>query len=276
HRCSGLALRQLGGAARGVTCATVGEAEAMVAAGIDDVLVANEVVARDKLDRLAALARTALVTVAADAEEGIRRLSDAAVRAGADVGVLVDIDVGLGRCGVPSPDAAVGLARAVEAADGLHLAGLMGYEGRLRASDPGRPPALQRVATTLAEAADAVSDAGLPVETVSTGGTSTLLEALADPVVTEVQAGTYALMEDDLDGLGLPFAPALSILASVISTKDGTTVLDAGRKSIACDYGPPVCLDPARTVVAIHEAHTILRWGRPLPELGQRVGLRPL
>ena len=276
HRCSGLALRQLGGAAHGVTCATVGEAEAMVAAGIDDVLVASEVVSPEKLTRLAALARSARVTVAVDAEEGVRRLSEAATDADAEVGALVDVDVGLHRCGVPTPEAAVALARAVDAAPGLRLDGLMGYEGRLRAADSERPDRLDEVATTLAKAAAAVREAGLPVETVSSAGTSTLREALADPEVTEIQAGTYALWEDDLDGLDLPFAPALSILATVIATAPGRVVLDAGRKEIACDYGPPECLAPAGTLTAIHEEHTVLRWEASLPPLGGRVRLRPL
>ncbi|MFL5799660.1 MAG: alanine racemase [Actinomycetota bacterium] len=275
HRCSGLALRQLGGAARGVTCATVGEAEAMAAAGVDDVLVANEVVSPAKLERLAALGGAALVSLAVDSADGVRRLSDAAAAAGTTVDVLVDVDVGLGRCGVATAADAVALARSVDGSSGLRFAGLMGYEGRIRA-EPERPERLDLVAETLAEAAAAVRDAGLPVETVSSGGTSTLLEALADPVVTEIQAGTYALMEEDVDGLGLPFAPALSILATVISTAAGRAILDVGRKSIACDYGPPACLDPSGAVTAIHEEHTVLAWDGPAPGLGSRVALRPL
>jgi D-serine deaminase-like pyridoxal phosphate-dependent protein len=135
---------------------------------------------------------------------------------------------------------------------------------------------VDEVATTLAKAAAAVREASLPVETVSSAGTSTLREALGDPEVTEIQAGTYALMEEDLDGLDLPFEPALFILATVIATAPGRVVLDAGRKEIACDYGPPECLAPEGTLTAIHEEHTVLRWEGSLPALGARVMLRPL
>jgi D-serine deaminase-like pyridoxal phosphate-dependent protein len=276
HRCSGLALRQLGGPARGVTCATVGEAEAMVAAGIDDVLVANEVIDPDKLDRLAALARTATLAVAVDSTEGAALLSDAARRAGVTVDVLVDVDVGLHRCGVAPPREAAALARSVEDAEGLRFAGLMGYEGRIRASDPDRSDRLGLVATTLAEATAVLREEGFTIETVSSAGTSTLLDALEDPVVTEIQAGTYALMEHDLDDLDLPFEPAMTVHAGVISTAPGRVVLGAGRKSIDCDYGPPRCPDPRGTVTAIHEEHTVLDWEGATPPLGSRIALLPL
>ena len=112
----------------------------------------------------------------------------------------------------------------------------------------------------LAEAKRAFGQAGLPVDTVSSAGTSTLREALADPVITEIQAGTYALMEADLDGLGLPFGPALSVVATVISRGPDRAVLDAGRKSIAGDYGPPRPLIPGAEVTGFNEEHTTLRF----------------
>ena len=131
----------------------------------------------------------------------------------------------------------------------------------------------------LAEAKRAFGSAGLPAGTVSSAGTSTMREALADPAVTEIQAGTYALMEADLDGLGLPFVPALSVVATVISRTHDRAVLDAGRKSIAGDYGPPAPLIPGAEVTAFNEEHTTLRFPDPSavppPALGERVALRP-
>ncbi|MFI5041865.1 MAG: alanine racemase, partial [Acidimicrobiales bacterium] len=121
HRTPELARRQLGGAAIGVTCATVGEAEAMVAAGIDDVLVANEVVEPGKVQRLVALARRARIGVAVDDREPIAALSQAASRIGVTVDVLIDVDILLHRCGVASAGAAVKLAEAIDRAPGLRL-----------------------------------------------------------------------------------------------------------------------------------------------------------
>jgi len=273
HRTPALARRQLTAATAGLTCATVGEAEEMVAAGAGDVLLANELIQPGKLARLAALARRARVTAAVDSAEGVLALGQAA-RA-AEVGVLVDVDVGLGRCGVADPDAAVELGRLVARTPGLRLAGIMGYEGRLRADRADRARAVSLAYRRLAETRAAFDRAGLEAGTVSSAGTSTLAEALADPTVTEIQAGTYALMETDLDGLGLPFTPACSVVATVISRSGDRAVLDVGRKSIACDYGPPAPLAAGTTVESIHEEHTTLRCGGAPPALGERVALRP-
>ena len=135
HRTPELARRQLGGPAVGITCATVGEAEAMVDAGIDDVLVANEVVDPRKIARLVALARRARMGVAVDDPEPVAALSREAVRAGVTIDVLIDVDILLHRCGVASAAEAVRLAEPIERAPGLRLRGIMGYEGRLRLND---------------------------------------------------------------------------------------------------------------------------------------------
>ena len=277
HRTPGLALRQLGPGVIGVTCATVGEAEAMVDAGIRDVLLANEIVTRSKVSRMMALTDRARVGVAVDSEEGLAALAGLAANSGADaqVGVLVDIDVGLGRCGVAGPEAARKLARAAAGARGIRLDGLMGYEGRLRASDPERAALIAKAYHGLADAKKALEDDGLEVRVVSSAGTSTLREAIADPVVTEIQAGTYALMESDLDGLGLPFRQAVTIWSTVISRAPGRVVVDAGRKVVAGDYGPPEVLAADARLLSFHEEHTTLAWDGELPELGSLVMLRP-
>ena len=228
HRTPGLAIRQLGPHAHGVTCATVGEAEAMVAAGIDDVFLANEIVSPGKADRLARLGRDAQVAVAVDSQYGVDVIAAAAARARVDVAVLVDVDVGLARCGVPGPDEAVALGRVVAGTPRLRLRGIMGYEGRLRAANAERDQRINQAEVGLAAVHQAFAAAGLPCEVVSSAGTSTFLQAVADPDITEIQAGTYALMETDLAGLGLPFVPALTVSAMVISRTDGRVVLDAG------------------------------------------------
>jgi D-serine deaminase-like pyridoxal phosphate-dependent protein len=276
HRTPGLAVRQLGPHTRGVTCATVGEAEAMVAAGIDDVFVANEIISPGKAGRLTRLGRDAEVALAVDSRRGVEVIAAAARQAGTTVGVLVDVDVGLARCGVAGPGEAVALGRVAAGTPGLRLRGIMGYEGRLRAANPERDERITQAAAGLAAVRDAFASARLPCDVVSSAGTSTFLQALDDPAITEIQAGTYALMEADLEGLGLPFAPALALSAMVISRSAGRVVLDAGRKSISCDYGPPEPLPRQATLTAINEEHTTLRWeGRP-PDLGARVELRPL
>ena len=275
HGSSALALRQLGPAAAGVTCATVGEAEAMVGAGIGDVLLANEIADAGAVARMVCLAQGSRITVAADCAESVGLLSAAAAQRGVILNVLVDIDTGLGRCGVADEGAARELALAVERAPGLRFAGIMGYEGRIRAGVPDRDRRIAAAFGLLAACKAAIEGAGLEVETVSAAGTSTLTEALREPSITEIQAGTYALMEPDLEGLGLPFRCAISIAATVISRAPGRVVLDAGRRSLGCDYGPPLPLDARGKVQSIADEHVVLRWDGELPPLGSRLYLRP-
>ena len=275
HRTAGLVSRQLRPPATGVTCATVGEAEAMVDAGIGDVLLANEFVTATKIERIAVVATRARIMVAVDAVGPVRALSTAAERVGVVVGVLVDMDVGLGRCGVREPAEAKTLATAVDRAQSLRLAGIMGYEGRLRASTRDRKARIDRALRTLADTKALLESAGFPVPVVSAGGTSTLRDVLGSQVVTEVQAGTYALMERDLEGLGLPFRYAVRVAATVISRSPGRVIVDAGRKTIGCDYGPPTPIDERGSTVAVSEEHTTLEWRESPPELGEQVFLRP-
>jgi D-serine deaminase-like pyridoxal phosphate-dependent protein len=276
HRTPGLAIRQLGPHALGITCATVGEAEAMAAAGIGDVFLANEIVSPGKADRLASLARDAEVAIAVDSQRGVDVIAAAAARARVEIAVLVDVDVGLARCGVAGPAEAVALGHIAAGAPRLRLRGIMGYEGRLRAANAERGQRITQAGSGLDAVRRAFTAAGLPCDVVSSGGTSTFLQAVADPAITEIQAGTYALMESDLEGLGLPFVPALTVSAMVISRTGSRVVLDAGRKSISCDYGPPTPLPPEATLTAINEEHTTLQWDGDPPGYGARVELRPL
>jgi D-serine deaminase-like pyridoxal phosphate-dependent protein len=275
HRTPELARRQLGGAAVGVTCATVGEAEAMVEAGLDDVFVANEVVDPSKIARLAVLARRARIGVAVDDPEPVSRLAAAAARESVTIDVLIDVDILLHRCGVASVEDALELARAIDRAPRLHLRGIMGYEGRLRLKDEDRAARIARAYAKLAEIRAALIDAGFPVEVVSAAGTSTLPDALADPWVTEVQAGVYALMEPEMLNLGLPFRCAATIRGTVISRHPGRIVLDLGRRVVGMEYGPPVPVGFSATRIAISDEHATIELSDPLPALGSQLDLAP-
>jgi D-serine deaminase-like pyridoxal phosphate-dependent protein len=151
----------------------------------------------------------------------------------------------------------------------------MGYEGRVRRSAPDRPQKIASAYDRLAEVKAALEAVGHTMAVVSTGGTSTLPEALAHPTVTEIQAGTYALMEPDIEDLGLPFQSAVYVVGTIISRSEGRIVLDVGRRSIGSDYGLPLCLNPSGTVTALNDEHTLLSWEGSLPGLGERVCLRP-
>jgi D-serine deaminase-like pyridoxal phosphate-dependent protein len=275
HRTPELARRQLGGPAVGVTCATVGEAEVMVAAGLDDVLVANEVVDPAKIARLVALARVARIAVAADDREPVETLSRAAAAAGVTIRVLLDLDVGLQRCGLGTVAEALALAAVVQRLPGVHLGGIMGYEGRIRLSVENRDAKIAGAYAFLEEVRAGLLAAGFPVDVVSASGTSTLREALADPTITELQSGVYALMEPELLVMDLPFRCAVTIRGTVISRHPGRVVLDIGRRVVGLENGPPVPAGFSASRVAVNDEHTILALADPAPELGSRLDLVP-
>jgi D-serine deaminase-like pyridoxal phosphate-dependent protein len=274
HRTPELAKRQLGGAARGVTCATVGEAEAMVAAGIDDVLVANELVSEGKLERIAVLARSAKVMVAADYPEAVRGLGRAAVAAGSEVAVLIDVDVMLHRCGVTSIAEAIALAEVIARTQGVNLAGVMGYEGRVRRSVEDREAKIENAYGVLRQTRDSLVAAGYEVGVVSAAGTSTLREAIADPIITEIQAGVYALMEPQLLDMALPFRCAAVVRGTVISRHDGRAVVDVGRRAVGLEYGPPIAVGFIAEGVAMSDEHATVTMKDP-PPLGTQIDLIP-
>lgn len=247
----------------------------MVAAGIDDVLVANEVVDPGKIARLVALATRARIAVAADDAEPVALLSREAARAGVSVDVLVDVDVLLHRCGVATPAEAVRLAQVVDRSPGLRLRGLMGYEGRVRLGEAHRAERIAAAYALLAECSRALREAGLPVEVVSAAGTSTLREAIADPTVTEIQAGVYALMEPELLNLGLPFRCAAVIRGTVISRHAGRVVLDIGRRVVGMEYGPPIPVGFTASAIALSDEHARISMDGELPALGSQLDMLP-
>lgn len=276
HRTPALALRQQRPGSSGVTCATVGEAEVMVSHGLSDVLLANEIATPAKIERLVALAEHTTITAAVDSAELVHSYAAAAARRnGITLRLLVDVDTGLQRCGVTSTAQAVALARLIEDTPHVALAGLMGYEGRLR-TGPERATAVSDARATLRECATGFQHAGLSLDVVSVGGTSTMRDWQGEGFVTEIQAGSYAFMEHDLDGLGLPFESAAWVRATVISMHGQRAVVDAGRKSIGCEYGPPRAIGIDASVCSVSEEHCVLA-GHAVKTLtrGQVIRLRP-
>jgi D-serine deaminase-like pyridoxal phosphate-dependent protein len=282
HKTPAIARRQLAaGSCTGLTCATVAEAELIVDEALtDDVLIANEVVGPGKATRVAALARRADVKVAVDSLPGLDELAAAAVRAGSEVGVLVDVDVGLPRCGIPPGGPALDLGRRVVATAGVRLRGLMGYEGHV----VGIPARAERTARCL-EAVERLTatarlfrDAGLPCGTVSAGGTGTYDITGRVEGVTEIQAGSYVLMDTAYAQLDLPFEQAFSVLATVLSRPSRTLcVADGGHKACTFDHGNPAVKDVAgASVLFLSDEHATIAIPEECPlRPGDRIALWP-
>jgi len=229
HKCTALAARQAALGHPGFTCATMAEMEGMERAGLGaDLLLANEVA---DATRLGVLARHgARVTLAVDSEETIA----AAARAGV-AEVLIDVNVGLPRCGCAPADAGR-LADRARAA-GLSVRGVMGYEGHVVGIEL-RARREEMLAESMAQLMEAAEQVG--GEVISAGGTGTYD---ANRWATEIQAGSYALMDTAYAKLGLPFVQALSVLATVISVSPRWAVADCGLKALAMDHGNPAVAD---------------------------------
>jgi D-serine deaminase-like pyridoxal phosphate-dependent protein len=262
HKTLEIAARQLAaGSCSGLTCATVSEAE-MVAGICGDLLIANEIVSASKCERVAALARRTRVTVAVDSLAGLDALSAAARAGGVRVGVLVDVNVGQNRCGVEPGEAALTLARHAVQSDALSLRGVMGYEGHLQ---PVRDRAERESRTRhamqgLVHTAGQFRTAGFPCDVVSAGGTGTYDISGRVEGVTEIQAGSYALMDTDYSGVGVPFEAAFSVLGTVISRPARERcVADCGHKASSKDHGYPAVrgIDGA-VVTALNDEHATI------------------
>jgi D-threonine aldolase len=242
HKTPAIARRQLAaGSCSGLTCATVGEAE-IASSFCDDLLIANEVVTPSKCARIAALGLRLRVTTAIDSLAGLDALARAARAAGSQVGVLVDLNVGQGRCGVEAGEAVLTLAGQAARSDGIALRGVMGYEGHLQPvrNRAERESRTRQAMNGLVNAARQIRDSGLPCDIVSAGGTGTYDISGRIEGITEIQAGSYALMDTDYADVGVPFEHAFWVLGTVVSrpTRD-RCVVDCGHKSMTKDHGLP-------------------------------------
>jgi D-serine deaminase-like pyridoxal phosphate-dependent protein len=277
-KCSGLA-RYL--ARHGLTCflaAKLNEAEVLADAGITDVFVANQVVGPIKMRRLGELARRAQVRVCVDDPGNVAALSEAARAAGSTLGVLVEVDTGMNRCGVEPGEPALALARTAADSPGLRFVGLQGYDGHLQLlPDPAERRAKCHAALEkLIATRRLIESAGLPVEVVTGGGTGTWEFVAEYPGVTEIQPGSFLLMDAAYHAVRPEFGCSLSVAATVVSRRPGWYVLDAGSKAISKDFGMPVIKgQPGHRVDRLSEEHTRVLTDDPAVKVGDRFEVIP-
>jgi D-serine deaminase-like pyridoxal phosphate-dependent protein len=262
-KCTALAGRLAANGHTGFCCATVREVEGMVAAGLGtDLLLANEVLGPGAARVGAVVRGGARVTVAVDSDETVE-----AAAAGGVEEVLIDVMVGMPRCGCAPSDA--GRLADLSRAKGMTVRGVMGYEGHL----------MMEAAETKEEKVEAAmadlltAHAAVGGDIVSGGGTGTYA---TNRWVTELQAGSFALMDTDYGKLGHPFRQALTVHASIISTNaSGWAVADAGLKALAMDHGNPTVEHGSLWFVS--DEHTVFGAadGHELPKVGDRVRIIP-
>ncbi len=266
HKVPELAHRQIASGASGITCAKVGEAEVMAANGLNDILIAYPVIGEQKTSRLANLAKEAKMTVALDSPEAADGISQAAARAGVNIGILVEINTGYGRCGVTIGPEAISLAQHVQSLPGLTFRGVMAYPGGFLADPAKLAESLAKERANCQAIVDLFARAGLPIEVFSAGSTPAAPVSGEIPGVNEIRPGTYIYNDMNTVGTGVCTLAdcAATCLVTVISTAvPGKAMMDGGSKTFSSDllrtgrakgYGY-IVEDPDALVSAFNEEH---------------------
>ena len=274
------------GGACGICCQKVAEAEIMVAGGIGDVMVSNQVTDPGKIERLAKLAKRARILVCVDDSENIDALAAAATRQEVKLECLVEIDCGAARCGVEPGAPAVKLAQKIAASEGLYFAGLQAYQGaaqHIREFDKRRKTLEAAIARARATV-ESLALAGLDCDIVAGAGTGSYCFEAASGVYNEMQCGSYIFMDADyqrvLDAAGdgiSEFVNSLFVWTSIMSTaRAGAAVCDAGLKVMSADSGLPVVYGRDDVeYVAISDEHGVLSDPHDCLRLNQKLKLVP-
>lgn len=236
-----LARLQIESGAVGVTVSTIWEAAAMFASGVNSVLIANLVVGKKKIDSLGLIAQHGDLIVTVDSVQNIDEIAASLKKHGSKVSVLIDLDVGLGRCGARSPQEALNLADRVSSHPSMFLKGIQAYEGHCMLEPD------QEVRVTLANKAmdyagsvlDLISKKYPSAVVLSGGGTGTYNITGKHSSVTELQAGSFVFMDAFHGNLVPDFEISLTVLATVTARHQNKIILDAGRKAIGIDFAPP-------------------------------------
>jgi D-serine deaminase-like pyridoxal phosphate-dependent protein len=281
HKCTRLMRRQLdAGGCVGVTCATPYEADVLAREGFSSILVANQVIDPAGLRLLARAATHANVSVAVDSLAHVMALARCAAEHNVRLGVLIEIDVGMGRCGLPlGSDQLLPIARTIAENERLDFLGLQGYEGHAVHKDDRalRKLMVWQAAQVLRTERARLEEAGFACSVISGGGSGTWDLAAETGVWTDIQAGSYVLMDVEYGSLGLPFEAALYCAATVISRRSPDSgVVNAGLKELTVEGGMPRPVRPGLRVLGLSDEHARLavQPGTPL-SVGETLLLIP-
>jgi D-serine deaminase-like pyridoxal phosphate-dependent protein len=227
----------------GITCAKLGEAEAMAAHGFSDILIANQIVGPQKIARLVALRPACDVIVAVDGQDNVTAIAEAARAAGVTMRLVIEVNMGMNRAGVEPGEACLALAHFIAAQKGVEFAGLMGWEGQTAGiADPNsKAAAVTAAVAAIVQTAALCREAGLPVDIVSCGGTGTYWITAAQPGITEIQAGGGVFCDVHYrKDFGVEHPYALTVMTTVTSRPTPDRIIcDAGKKTMSSDAAMP-------------------------------------
>ena len=277
HKCAALAKMQMKHGAIGMTCAKLSEAEDLCDIGVEDILLANQIVDPAKIRKLADLAQHCRLTVCVDNQENITALSVAAKNCNATIHCLVEYDIGMQRCGVTTKEEVLALAQHILRCENLTFDGLQAYAGHISHIEDlnTRKQMTAENYNKLKELIAYLNENGVPVKTVSGGSTGTAAIKAAEGLYTELQAGSYLFMDATYRTLSLPFKNSLFILTTVVSQRDGLTVVDAGVKTCGTDQGMPVPYKGSAQEIVASEEHFQLHKYTEKTSVGEKIRLVP-
>jgi len=277
HKCASIAKWQMAGGAVGMTCAKLSEAEDLCDAGIEDILIANQIVDPVKIRRLADLAGNCRLTVCVDSAENVAALSAAATASGNTIYCLVEYEIGMQRCGVTTKEEVLALARQIESCGNLVFDGIQAYAGHIsHMVDPAqRKQCTDENCKKLRELIAFLNQEGIAVKTISGGSTGTAQIKAMEGLYTELQAGSYLFMDATYKTLGLPFENALFLLTTVVSRKNNLTVVDAGVKTCGIDQGMPEIVGGSAVEIVASEEHFQLHGYSGQESVGEKLRLIP-
>jgi D-serine deaminase-like pyridoxal phosphate-dependent protein len=279
HKLPLIAHKQMAAGAIGITCAKLGEAKIFLEAGIENVLIANEIVGDGKIQKLINLSNYGNLIVCVDNFENGRNVSEAARKIGRKINFLVEINVGLNRCGVRPGKPALEFVQKIMGLKNLVFRGLMGYEGGLFINDiEAKKKKCIECNKLLVETKDLIEKNGFPIEIVTAGGSNTFNFTGLYPGITDIQVGSYVTMDSHNRFYGLDFEQAITVLTTVISRPERErAVTDSGMKSLSTDEGLPICKESGIAVFRLNEEHGHLRIENPDHDLsvGDKIELIP-
>lgn len=257
HKSIAVVRQQLAAGAKGITCAKLSEAEDLAQAGVRDILIANQIVQPEKLGRVAVLANKCRLTICVDAAGQVMVLEKVMAAQGGILYVLVEYEIGMGRCGVETHEEVIRLASLIREQPHLRFEGIQAYAGHLshEANFEVRRNASMAIESDLAQLKKKLEEAELPPKEISGGSTGTVEVKPLGSVYTEMQCGSYLFMDCAYRELELQFENSLFLLTTVISTKPDRIVTDGGMKSLGMDQGAPVFVGYEGLTVGMSEEH---------------------
>jgi D-serine deaminase-like pyridoxal phosphate-dependent protein len=279
HKTTALAALQHGERVRGVCCQTSAEALVLAKARFDDIMVTNQVVDGFALDELTDAARLATVSALVDDAAHVALLEQAARKAGRRIGVLIEIELGMNRCGAdPDGPGLIELAAMIARSPGLTLGGIQAYDGHVAGvADPvDRRARAEASAAITRRVVERLRAAGHAVPIVAGCSTAHMPFVAGLGVWTDIQAGSYLLMDGAYGSYGdLPFEPALWLEATVIHASTGRFVLDGGLKQLAVDRGPPQWVADMAAATRLSDEHCVVVASGSGLRVGDRTRLLP-